>query len=191
MRILDKKFMIGPSVDYEIPEYCWIAGGAIRRWFNNEKKSDIDVFAIKEESLMKFAEVNKLGKPIYDKENIVAYMDKDTPIQLIKRYFSTIEDCLNSFDYTICQFAYDGTTIFATEEAIVSTLRKHIGVAKIQTGYEIDSLRRLLKYYDKGYKPCLGTLKDLVSAFRNAPEDLDEQISISPGGGQRLAVRWD
>jgi hypothetical protein len=73
---------------------CWIAGGAVRRWFNGgEKLSDVDVFGVspealdifKSEKLSKFKEV---GKNV----NALTLTDGDIRVQLINgKPFPTVE----------------------------------------------------------------------------------------------------
>jgi hypothetical protein len=110
---------------------------------------------------------------------------------LIKLYRNTIEDLFDCFDFTICQFAWDGNDIFSTIEGVITTERKHLSVHKVQKGFEIDSLRRAFKYFEKGYKPCLGTIGELGKSLAGTElKEIEQQIQISPGGNKRI-VRWD
>lgn len=191
---LSENMMLGKKPDtVELVDDCWIAGGAIRSWFNREPASDIDIFFASFEQRDLFLEKNRLNKDnlAFSSTTADTYKKGNQLIQAIKIYKPTVEELFDSFDFTICQFAYDDVEIFTTAEAIVSSLRKHLAVHKIQKGYEVDSLRRAFKYYEKGYKPCLGTIRDLALAFSMVQEaTIQQQIEISPGGGHR-GVRWD
>lgn len=171
----------------------WIAGGAIRSWFVKEHLSDIDVFSSNESHMERFKTDNGITKEhlAFTSQNADTYKVNNFMIQLIKIYKPDIPSLFDSFDYTCCQFAWDGTKIYSTTEAIVSTLRKHLSIHKIQKGYEVDSLRRAFKYYEKGYKPCMGTIRDLAKSFSEVKEEvIQKQAEISPNGGYRI-VRWD
>ncbi len=190
---LEREQMLGNEPEAVILDNSWVAGGAIRRWFVGDKQcSDIDMFFTDELQLQIYASGQmKDWNVLYDNNNAITYIKDKTVIQLIKKYYMDAESCINSFDYTICQFAYNGKKIYATTEAIITSLRKHLAVNNIQKGYELDSLRRAFKYFEQGYKPCMGTLRDLVSAFRAVTEDdMKKQVEMSPGGGIRH-IRWD
>ncbi len=167
----------------------WIAGGSIRQWFfGKEKPSDIDVFGSSEDALKFFVEENLFGsKKLVERDNLVSYNHHGKLVQIIKHSFpKSAEELLDSFDFNVCQFCWNGAKIFSTVSAISSVLRGGLKVHKIQKGFQSDSLRRAFKYQEKGYKPCLGTIRDLGKAFVGiSEEEINKQIEISPGGGMR------
>ncbi len=171
-------------------ERVWCAGGAVRRWFAGEPQtSDIDIFACDEEAEAAFIEANSLTEHRRT-PRVCSFVA--SPIQLIRvPRFTDARDCIAHFDFALCQFAWDGTLIHTTIEALVSTLRRHLAVVAIQPGYELDSLRRAFKYTLAGYRPCLGTLMQLGAAFQRTGVDLEQQVAISPSGGTRHAIAWD
>ena len=94
---------------------------------------------------------------------------------------------LDGFDFNVCQFAWDGSKVFATMEAIVGALRGHLAVNKLQPGFEMDSFRRAFKYQRRGFLPCAGTMLTLATALQSlTPEKIKEQVEMSPGGGKRF-----
>lgn len=167
----------------------WIAGGAIRQWFvGSEPSSDIDVFGKDQASLDSFVAENLNGaKVLTSRDNLTSFNHQGTLVQVIKpRFYSSVEDLLDSFDFNVCQFCWDGKDIWSTTSSIISVLRGHLAVHKITKGFEADSLRRAFKYQQKGYKPCLGTIQALAKSFTDLTgEEIDKQIAISPGGGVR------
>lgn len=184
--------MLGQPPKVHLIDGTWACGGSIRRWFTGEKQnSDIDIFRRNEETERAFIVANSLeNKTRNEAPNTLTW--KDPPIQIIRFDRSSIEEVLENFDFTICQFGWDGNKIWTTPEAIISTTRKHLAVAKIQEGYELDSLRRAFKYAESGYCPCLGTLKEIGLAFARATaEKVEQQSELSPGGGMRQKMRWD
>jgi len=191
---LDEKLMLGHKPDIQLVENSWVAGGAIRSWFNKEKTRDIDLFFKDKEAVINFKKLNKLEniKPTFSSKTTEQFEVNENIIQIIYIFSANVEETFDKFDFTICQFAWDGKIIYTTTEALVSISRNHLGVHKIQKGYETDSLRRAFKYYEKGYKPCLGTIRDLALAISDSKtEEIEEQITISPGGMPRHNVRWD
>ena len=91
------------------------------------------------------------------------------------------ETRFDSFDFTVCQFGWDGKDIFGTSLGLVSVLRGHLGVHKIDKALATDSLRRAFKYAAKGYKPCHATIRDLGLSFNSlTKEEIESQIQISP-----------
>jgi hypothetical protein len=193
INVLNPEDMLGKlPPDILIPNKRFVlAGGSVRRWFSGEKEdSDFDYFMIGDQKTEEF--VPAYYEKTYENLVNVTYHYKDKTIQIIKLKYTSIEDLFNHFDFCHCCFAYDGSTIYATEDAIISTLRKHLKVNKILKGFELDSLRRAFKYQKAGYTPCLGTIRDLALSFSQLTEtDINKIISISPSGGKRKIIRLD
>lgn len=187
---LEQETFIGQRPIVSPTKDVWIAGGAIRQWFNDgELMTDIDVFGKNQESLDNFiSEKLWAAEKISEQNHLSSFSLNGQLVQVIKYdYYDSIHNLLDSFDFTVCQFAWDGKTVYSTEAAIVSVLRKHLRVHQITKELAADSLRRAFKYQRKGYIPCLGTLKDIALSFQNLTEEqIKEQITISPGGGTRF-----
>jgi hypothetical protein len=191
---IDPILMLGKKPDIPIPTLGWIAGGAIRGWFTgNEKLSDIDVFFNNKDSFEKYiGELQKLGyEKIGEHKNAMTFSNGQNLVQcIIVKIYKDVIELLDSFDYTICQFAYDGTMIYSTPLALISTLRKHLGIHQI-TENPVDSLRRAFKYAKKGFYPCNGSLQKIAHSLRTLTEkQINDSIEISPGGGKTI-VRFD
>lgn len=169
----------------------WICGGAVRQWFcGNERESDIDIFGVSAESLSDFSnKIVQMGAREINNTPMTVSLDLGGKmVQVIQgRVYPTVESALDSFDFNVCQFAWDGSKVFATAEALIGTLRGHLAVHKIAKEFAVDSLRRAFKYQRKGYVPCAGTLRDLSNILRTLSEDdVKRAIEISPGGGKRV-----
>ena len=166
--------MRGKKPFLEPIENVYIAGGAVRKWFTGqEKDSDLDVFAVNDTALEKF-------KIKYLKEYQVASSNKmtttfkkdDKIVQLISgRFYANVNDLFDSFDFTLCHFAWTTQGIFGTKEGVISTLRNHLAVHKLNKDFAVDSLRRAFKYHKKGFEPCWGTLRDLTSVFQTLTQN--------------------
>lgn len=187
---INPKMMNGIKPPIDCPENAVIAGGAIRRWFvGREELSDVDVFFKSEEDLKKYEEsLEKIGFKIAMKGSNASTYERDRVlVQCIKiKYYQNIQDLFDMFDYTVCQFAWDGQKIYTTSEALISVLRGHLAVHKITKEYSVDSLRRAFKYAKKGYWPCLGTLQEISNSITGlTKEEIEKQVVVSPGGGTR------
>mgnify|MGYP000934662537 CR=1 FL=1 len=174
---IKEELMLGKKPDVTVPEGCWMAGGAVRRWFTGEpQNSDVDLFTSSEE-------IAKANIPSSAKEfkNCWTYRENGHKVQFIKIYFPTVIDCVSKFDFTICQFVYVKGYVQATLDAIITASRKRLAVAAIQPSYEMDSLRRAFKYSKAGYSPCAGTIRELFKAIQGATTEQKENMS----------ERWD
>jgi hypothetical protein len=159
-----------------IEKKCWVAGGFIRRWYSGMKQdSDIDLFFHNEETYIKICEgLEKLAiEPPKITEFNQMYKIKidDTwtiDVQAIKhQFYENIDALLDSFDFTICQFAFDGNQICATEEAILDCNRKRLAPHKIS--YGVSSLRRIIKYANQGYYMCGGAATEFLNQIVAQP----------------------
>lgn len=186
---IDKSNLVGKEPILTPTSNVWIAGGAIRQWFCGEPKSDIDVFGVNEESLQRFITTKLTGaKKLTEQNHLSSFSYQGQLVQVIKyNYYNSINELFDSFDFSLCQFAWDGNDVYSTQNAIISVLRKHLRVHKIDKKHASDSLRRAFKYQEKGYKPCHGTILDLSLSFLNLTEtEIKEQVTISPSGGTRI-----
>lgn len=158
---------------------CYIAGGAIRRAIMGEKSvgSDIDLFFLDERTFDVFYNVLSLNKDLFElvsnTENNACFKWNGIPVQLVKKFVKDsngIEDILNEFDFTICQFAVsycDLDTLYAGDMALFDLARRRLVVNKIT--YPVASLRRMIKYTKQGFYACSGTLK----TFLKVSKDID------------------
>lgn len=181
--------MRGAKPPFEPPPNCWVAGGAVRRWFTgDEKLSDVDIFGPADD-IKDFVDTCGFAKT-FESKNAITFKKDGAAIQAILLPFKNVEACLDSFDFTLCQFAWDGTRIYTTPKAIIGTLRRHLAV-HILGEFAVDSLRRAFKYQEKGFKPCAGTIRDLALGLSGMSQtDIQNAVEISPKGGIRT-VRYD
>lgn len=186
------------NLRYKFPEFShkdtWIAGGAIRSSILNKKPNDIDVFGKSEEAVDNFIEENlSNGKKVYDSGMIRTYKiqrDEEWKVQVMSRFYDSIQDCLDSFDFTICQFAKNNDLTFANPDGIIHTFRKKLVINNIQEDFAVDTLRRIQKYVKKGFEICDGGLLQIANSIREMDEESFEQNSeYYPGREGELGPR--
>lgn len=157
----------------------WLAGGAIRRTLMGYKnvESDFDLFfetpEIKDDYIKS---IENDGAILKRKNDLNAcYEYKGFIIQCIHvKYYKDPMEILDSFDYTICQFATDGKTLYYNPLALYDLGRKRLVIHKVT--YPVATLRRLLKYVSQGFYACSGCLFNLLESVARNPQLLDDKF---------------
>jgi len=166
---------------------CFLAGGAIRDSLVGEKPSDFDVFG-SEKALRDFEVANfKDIRSTFTNGIVTNYVLDGKKFQICYRNLDNPVSFINHVDYNICQFAFDGSVIYATAEALIGVYSKKLIVANIHKEHTLDTLRRMQKYIQKGYTICDGGLNRIVAAIRALnDEELAAQVSFYPDGKERI-----
>lgn len=164
------------------PDGPWLAGGAIRRTLIGDPlSSDFDFFFRDSDQLDSFRkEIRSKGaQKFVDNDHVETYSleisGKPQTIQLIKfRFYRCAEDVLDSFDFTITQFAYDGKDLITGEYALWDLARRRLAIHKLT--YGVATMRRLLKYTKQGYTACAGTMQSILDAVVNDPSVIRSDV---------------
>lgn len=181
----------------KIPDFiygdCFIAGGAIRDSILLEKRTDIDIFGATKEKLDAFIEANlKDAKEVYTSDRMRTFIKDGNKIQVIYIYYASIAAALDSFDFTLCQFAYDGKDVYCNPQSLLDIFRKKIVIHKLNKEFAIDSLRRVQKYIKKGYTICNGGWKQFIDTIRDATqEEINNQMDFYPDGKTPRIIHFD
>lgn len=161
----------------------WLAGGAIRRLIAKSKiDSDFDVFFKSEDQLLKWLERIKKQETsveeIKNEFNTTLQIKVNSEIVKLQaihfKYYSSPQEIIDSFDYTICQFAVDGNHLVTGDYSLFDLANKRLVLHKMT--YGVATLRRLLKYCNQGFTACNGTLKCLLEAAVDNPDIIQEDI---------------
>lgn len=163
-----------PSLSEDGP---WLAGGALRRTLlRQEPDSDFDFFFRDADQLAAFtADLDWLGMgKLRETEHHIHYRgrvgDSALPIdvQCIRfAFYASAEEVIDSFDFTICQFAFDGINLTAGSYSLWDLGRKRLAVHRVT--FPVSSMRRVLKYASQGFKACNGCLATLLRATAENP----------------------
>lgn len=162
------------------PQGPWLAGGALRRTLlGGIPDSDFDFFFRDADQLKAFIlklEARGMEK-VRETEHHVHYRgrlgDSGLPrdIQCIRfAFYPSAEAVVDSFDFTICQFAYDGQMLTCGDYALFDLGRKRLAVNRIT--YPVSSMRRMLKYARQGFMACNGALSEILKQTAQSPEIL-------------------
>lgn len=168
----------------------YLAGGSLRRLISGEGfdgKEDFDLFFKDEESINRFWEQNETSLEVVyetDKNTSVIYRPPDKEyslrIQVIYfLYYQNLEEIINSFDFTVCQFATDGQEIVCGKTSLDDLLNKRLVVNRIT--YPTSSVYRLAKYMQAGYSVSHIEIHSIL--LSNAVGDLIRLGEASKGAG--------
>lgn len=167
------------------PRGPWLGGGAVRRFISGlEQSSDFDFFFRDETQLNQTAGyLESIGLvKIKETEHHLHYQGPigqsklPRDIQLIRfKYYGSAEEVADSFDYTICQFIFDGHDLITGEHSLWDLGRKKLVLHKLT--YPVSTMRRLLKYTKQGYTACAGCLASILQATHDNPA-LMQELSI-------------
>ena len=151
----------------------WVAGGACLRWYQHLPvgESDIDVFCANAKQAADVIEaVKSYGRYTtkYESENAVTldYMGKDSgrwTVQVItRRYFSSLEEVISSFDMTVCEIGTCGNEWKMGPFTARDIREKNL---RFKLPLQPDAAKRMVKYWTYGYRPVDG----LIEAVQENP----------------------
>jgi hypothetical protein len=164
----------------------WLAGGAVRRSvLGLSDEGDFDLFFKNEEQLNAVIDALDIANTDSKMTTISKTEDVDTilwetsgdiphtyKIQLIyKRTYGSLTDLLDSFDFTVCQFAYAGDKIYAGQYSLWDLGRKRLAVHRIT--FPVSSVRRMIKYGNQGFYVCNGAITAILNTVVQQPDLLD------------------
>ena len=165
-----------------IPNDMWLAGGAIRRTLMGmDLNSDYDFFFRSEDTLVRYAKAleKKGAKKTKQTEHQITYVididNKPRTIQLIKiKYYLSAEEVIDTFDFTITQFAYDGEYLYCGDYSLWDLGRKRLALHKLT--YGVATMRRLLKYTNQGFTACAGVMQSILQAVIDNPNVVQSEV---------------
>ena len=178
--LLNKIRMMSPHLDLE--KGPWLAGGSLRRLVEGGTKIgfDIDVFSNIELTVDHIRELthdgNRGGRQHGETRLTLPSPSAILPIQVtVKphgRTFSSVEELLCDFDFTVCMFATDGKTIVFHKDSLDDLRNKRLrSLGNIKTPYPpIKSFRRIIKYIRYGFFPDQSVFSTITGEFPSFQE---------------------
>ena len=165
----DDRSLVGSVLKPDLEHGPWIAGGAALRWYQSQpvQRHDIDIFFRYPEQLKQHQKVicDELnGVEVFNSDHAVTYRvwheSFEYKIQLIKKYFNTLQDCLDQFDVTVCTIATDGRTWVKGPHFDRDFEARAL---VLQNGLKTDCIKRVVKYMIYGYEPSSELLDAIYS----------------------------
>lgn len=173
----------------------WIGGGSVRRLIAGlPQDSDFDFFFADQEQFDAFCkDMKKRGaeiqhendfnitfllpkakaKPIGDDEFTVA--GPELKVQAIRlRFHPTLAETLEGFDFSLCKFGYDGTSLVCGDYSLFDLASKRLVPDRISFG--TSTLRRIIKYTKQGYTICSGGLASILQQVVDDPSIIQAEV---------------
>lgn len=173
----------------------WIVGGTVRRLLNHEDlTTDFDIMFRNEQQFEDYCgQMRERGAETVDESaRQITFKYEGWEIQPIKAAFNnTLIQTLNGFDFTLCQFGFDGTNLVWGDNSM-----EHVKEGKLvflNTTDYVASMRRMFKYAKQGFfMDQTSVAKFLKKATENrerleASEKLWEAEAKASGG---FRSRW-
>lgn len=164
-----KKYLV--KVLSLMPSDAFIAGGAGLAIVIGDTSliNDIDVYCANSDSAFAFAQslLNEGFTYSHTTEFSVNFTKGELPpVSIIKiTYFDNAAHCVDSFDYTVCQFAVGPELAVYNPMGITDFYRKTLEIHNLLP--ENDALYRLVKYVQKGYTPSNDALNKIHKFIKN------------------------
>jgi len=165
----------------------WLAGGSVRRIVSGEDvkaDTDFDIFFLNQSQRDDFIQdLEKKGaKLISEREHVKNYSfpipgteNHKVKIQIVfMKYYTTAEEVLDYFDFTICQCLTDGETLLVGEYTLWDLARKRLAINRVT--YGVSTLRRLLKYSRQGFNACSGALATILEQVVHDPSIVQREV---------------
>lgn len=156
----------------------WLVGGSVRRLISRTPQdSDFDLAFPSQAALeacatrLKGSGFKQVRATDEHVEMIGKVGDDNTTVQLLKVVFAeTPELVVDSFDFTICQFAFDGADIICGPYSLWDLGRERLAIHKVT--YGAATVRRLVKYTKQGFRCCQGTAVQLLEQIVANPQNI-------------------
>lgn len=165
------------AIDIKInPNGPWVAGGSVLRTFMGLPiDTDVDLFFPNEsvynvslELLRKHATFIRESKFSHTFEILLEYHGREMKVktQIIRQvYKEKAVDIINGFDLSICQIAFDSERIVCPQETIEDLKSKRMTILINNITHPVSTLKRVLKYSQRGYTVDDKNLKEFTDNF--------------------------
>lgn len=151
----------------ELENYqLWIAGGAIRSWFTNERRSDVDLFFPNDKEREKVLNHMKGldSEVVFENENVTKIKYKKQVFDICKPTFGSPQETIKDFDFTVSMFACNRQSFWCGEESFMDLASRRLCINKAP--FPMSSLSRMQKYIRKGYWMCSEEMVNLTAILQ-------------------------
>lgn len=170
---------------------CWIAGGALRRFFALERRSsDIDLFFPNEEARVEWrtglTALEGGFAQTFENENVERVTKGGVRIDLVKKFFPSAEHTIMSFDFTVACAAVTRDNIVLHDDFFIDLAARRLAINALP--FPESTLWRMQKYIRNGYSVCPDAIRALAAAMKGeAPvpplgTETDEPLTVMSSG---------
>lgn len=149
---------------------CWIAGGALRDYFNGVNvNTDYDLFFPNE---VEYEKANTYFKAKgcevkWESDNGMKILHEGRTFDLVKKFFNSPQETIEAFDFTVSMFAVDTERVYHGDTSFIDLAKRQLMFNKIT--YPASSMSRAFRYHKKGFSMCLGEMRKLIDSIQNMP----------------------
>lgn len=156
----------------------WMVGGSVRRFISGKQQdSDFDV-GVASQAQLDSAKNLLVSSGFSLKKETDHYIElvgpisgKQEKIQILRNVIGQLPEILDSFDFTICQCAFDGENLIVGPFTMWDLGRKRLAIHRVTFG--ASTIRRLIKYAGQGYTMCSGCANDILKSAIANPSIVD------------------
>ena len=164
-------------------ENYYIAGGAVLSlilYGNPFAINDVDIFPKTEEDFnsikSKILAIDPTPNIKYETDNAICFELENIKIDLIKKFYPTLIDCLEAFDLSCCKVGYTNEGRFYTRIGFhdIFDLKMKISHKNLyDKEHNVQTLKRILKYSKKGFTLSRDNLIDLITSLKLDSNDFN------------------
>jgi hypothetical protein len=145
----------------------WVAGGAIRTWYANEKISDIDLFFPDESERQKCLNfiTGMGGEIIFSNTNVDKVKYNNKVFDFCKHYRETPDKTIEDFDFTVTMAAVTLLDSYFGDDFFMDLASKRLAINSLP--FPINTLMRLQKYHRRGYWICKEEMTKIINEVSN------------------------
>lgn len=163
---LNTRFYHFPSIINDTLQFfnnIVLAGGSLRCIFDKTTVDDYDLFPLNVPENKREQYINKLEKHFHfynfktvfkcPEHKLLSVKHRGIKIQVVLNdEIETVEELLNSFDFTVTQFAWHNNRFYTTRQSIKDAKNKSLRLVCDDVPYPVASLNRIHKYLNRGYR---------------------------------------
>lgn len=179
----------------------WLCGGSIRRALKGQDQdADLDLFLSGEQTADDIDQAFKAteywhlktSKPHADLWEFRHPALPLVQVQVVKfRSFSSPHTLLSNVDFTHCQFVYDGSDIYYTDEAVEDSRNNRLRVVTGKLHSATGVVRRLMKYAAQGYDMPNNELRDILKWIADNPMSLHAADLYGDGAVEQIDDHYE
>ena len=145
---------------------AWVAGGSVRDYFMGVEPVDYDLFFPNKNEFQKAVNhFSSFGQPIWESDNGVKFKIGDKVFDLVKKFYKSASDVIKNFDFTVAMFSTDGKNLYGGKTSFKDLDGRNIVIHKVTNADS--TLKRVLKYFKKGFKIKSTEVSKLTNEIRN------------------------